>query len=136
VGLGTAADAPRQKSRVLIDDLRLMLRYLPVGNIGDRDRTLLLIGLAGALRRPELVSLDVSDVSFNSEGLFLTLRRLKADQDGSGRKSRHSFRLESSDLRRIGSEGLVGNRGISEGPIFRSIRRGGCIKGKRTPKTV
>jgi hypothetical protein len=41
-----------------------------------RDRALL-IGYAGALRRSELVALDVDDISENDEGLVVTIRRSK-----------------------------------------------------------
>ena len=53
---------------------------------GLRNRALLLLGFAGALRRSELVGLDVEDLDFTSAGLVVTLRRSKTDQDGEGRK--------------------------------------------------
>ena len=51
-----------------------------------RDRALLLIGFAGALRRSELVSLDVADIDHVRRGLTLHLRHSKTDQDGQGDK--------------------------------------------------
>ena len=36
---------------------------------GQRDRALILIGMAGALRRSELVALEVSDLTFSPEGV-------------------------------------------------------------------
>jgi len=51
-----------------------------------RDRALLLIGFAGAFRRSELIGLDVADVEESPEGLLLTIRRSKVDQEGRGRK--------------------------------------------------
>ncbi|MBV8995690.1 MAG: integrase, partial [Pseudonocardiales bacterium] len=58
----------------------------PLGtSLGDvRDRALLLMGFAGALRRSELVALDVADVSEDDEGLVVVLRRSKVDQEGRG----------------------------------------------------
>src|SRR4051812_19303579 len=49
-----------------------------------RDRALLLVGFAGALRRSELVALDVADLRFVAEGVVLALRRRKTDQEGHG----------------------------------------------------
>lgn len=43
-----------------------------------RDRALVHVGFAGALRRGELVGLDVDDVRFEDEGLVLRLRRSKS----------------------------------------------------------
>jgi site-specific recombinase XerD len=47
-----------------------------------RDRALLLICFAGAFRRSELVGLEMADVAIASEGLRITLRRSKGDQEG------------------------------------------------------
>jgi hypothetical protein len=47
---------------------------------------LLLVGFAGAFRRSELAALDVADLQFTSDGLVVTLRRSKTDQEGEGRK--------------------------------------------------
>ena len=44
-----------------------------------RDRALLLMGFAGALRRSELVALNVADVTEDDDGLLMTLHRSKAD---------------------------------------------------------
>src|ERR1019366_9358662 len=54
--------------------------------IGIRDRALILLGFAGAFRRSELVELDVDDCVFGKDGLTVTLRRSKVDQEGVGRK--------------------------------------------------
>jgi site-specific recombinase XerD len=51
-----------QKSPVLTDDLRMMLRHIPNTLIGLRDRALLTVGFLGAFRRSELVALDAADV--------------------------------------------------------------------------
>jgi integrase len=52
---------------------------------GCRDRALLLMGFAGALRRSELVGLDVEDVVETNGGLTVRIRRSKTDQEGGGR---------------------------------------------------
>jgi site-specific recombinase XerC len=49
-----------------------------------RDRALLLLGFAGAFRRSELVALDVEDIEPTTEGLRVTVRRGKTDQEGQG----------------------------------------------------
>lgn len=81
----THGSAIRQMAPVMTEDLRMMLRTLPENLLGVRDRALLLVGFSGTFRRSELVSLDVADLSFTSEGLLITLRRSKTDQDGEGR---------------------------------------------------
>jgi site-specific recombinase XerD len=51
-----------------------------------RDRAILLLGFAGAFRRSELVALNVDDLEETAEGMLVTLRRSKTDQEGLGRK--------------------------------------------------
>jgi integrase len=52
---------------------------------GLRDRALLLLGFAGALRRSELVALDVDDLHFSQRGLAIRLRRSKTNPAAAGR---------------------------------------------------
>jgi integrase len=65
-----------------------LLSILPLmsGTKGIRDRALILLGFAAALRRSELVALDVTDLQFVSEGFVVHVRRSKTDQVGEGRE--------------------------------------------------
>jgi integrase len=51
--------------------LRHMVESLPSGLGGTRDRALLLLGFAGAMRRSDLVAIDVEDVVRLDEGLVV-----------------------------------------------------------------
>ncbi|MDE2016652.1 MAG: integrase, partial [Hyphomicrobiales bacterium] len=54
------ARPPRAKEAILADDLKAMLALLPPVDLRAlRDRALLLVGFAGALRRSEIVGLDI-----------------------------------------------------------------------------
>ncbi len=74
--------APHQKSALLVEDLRRMVAPLGASLLDRRDRALILVGFAAALRRSELVALCVADVRVEEEGLVLTLRRSKTNQEG------------------------------------------------------
>src|SRR5690349_24485037 len=63
-----------------------MVDTLPASTLGVRDRALLLLGFAGAFRRSELVGLDIGDVRQTADGLVVTIRRSKTDQEGAGRE--------------------------------------------------
>ena len=78
--------APHQVRPVVIEDLRRMVESCGHDPAGVRDRALLLLGFAAALRRSELVGLDASDFEETKDGLVLTVRRSKTDQEGAGRK--------------------------------------------------
>lgn len=55
------------------------------GRVAVRDRALLVIGFAAGMRRSELAGLDLADVQFVRQGLLVTIRRGKTDQEGKGR---------------------------------------------------
>src|SRR5205085_10636582 len=74
------------KAALLTNDVRAMVLALPATPSGVRDRALLLLGFSGAFRRSELVALDVADVEQLRDGLAVTIRRSKTDQDGAGQK--------------------------------------------------
>lgn len=81
----THGRAPRRKQATVTEFLRLLVATCPSDTLaGIRDRALLLVGFAGCFRRAELVSLDVDDCATNDEGLILTLRRSKTDQEATG----------------------------------------------------
>ena len=74
------------KAPAVTADIKAMVAELPDTLRGVRDRALLLVGFSGAFRRSELVAVDVDDCEFTRDGLVITLRRSKTDQDGAGRK--------------------------------------------------
>ena len=65
-------------------EIRALIRTCTPDLAGLRDRALLLLGYAGALRRSELVGIDREHLTFTPEGLRLLLPRSKGDQDGQG----------------------------------------------------
>lgn len=76
--------APRQKAAADLAVIRAMVAALDESLPGLRDRAILLLGFAGAFRRSELARLTVADLEFVSEGVIVTLRRSKTDQEGAG----------------------------------------------------
>jgi integrase len=71
---GAKGTAQSIKAAVLIEQLRRMRDCLPDTLRGVRDRALLLLGFAAALRRSELVALNAEDVLEVPEGLVVMLR--------------------------------------------------------------
>jgi integrase len=123
--------AVTQKAPVLTDDLRLMLRHLPEDLLGIRDRALLLIGFAGAFRRSELVGLNVEDLAFTPEGLQITLRRSKTDQEGTGRDVAIPFGAHASTCPVAALRAWLDAAALTEGPVFRQMRRHGRMSPAR-----
>ncbi len=101
-----------------------------LGRLGDglaakRDRALLLIGFAAALRRSELVALQVADVSVRSRGIILHIRSSKTDQEAAGQDLPIP---RGGRLRPVQAlETWLAAAGITEGPIFREVDRHGNV---------
>jgi len=130
---GTAPDA---KVAAVTADVRQMVDVCPSSLLGARNRALLLIGFAGAFRRSELVSLDVDDAQFTQDGLVVTLRRSKTDQEGEGRKvglpyGSHPITCPVRALR-----AWLEQASITRGPIFRYVDRHGNVGSSRLTDQV
>ena len=121
----TKGTAPVQKAAALTADIRAMIDATDAGLIGLRDRALILLGFAGAFRRSELVGLDVEDCAWGKDGLTVTLRRSKTDQEGAGRKVGipYGSNPETCPVRIV--ERWTQQAAITSGPLFRSINRHG-----------
>src|SRR6185436_4878134 len=89
------------------------------------------LGFAGAFRRSELVALDVEDCAFGKDGLTVTLRRSKTDQQGMGRKVGipYGSNPETCPVRTM--QAWIEQSAISMGPLFRSINRHGQVQAGR-----
>ncbi len=123
----TLGTAPVQKAPVLTADIRAMVGAAEVGRIGARDRALVLLGFAGAFRRSELVGLDVEDCAFGKDGLTVTLRRSKTDQERTGRKVGipYGANPETCPVRTL--QAWLEQAAIAGGPVFRAINRHGHL---------
>jgi site-specific recombinase XerD len=120
--IGTAAT---RKAPATAETIRAIVAEIPSDLRGLRDRALLLLGFAGALRRSELVALDVADLEETAEGLLVRIRRSKTDQEGVGD---FVSILHGSRLRPVAAvKAWLESAGITEGPIFRSIKKGGSV---------
>jgi integrase len=127
----TLGTAPVQKAPALTDDIRAMVEATDTGLIDTRDRALVLLGFAGAFRRSELAALDLADCTFGKDGLTVTLRRSKTDQDGNGRKIGIPFGSNPNTCPVRNAQEWIAQAGISNGPLFRSINRHGQVQPAR-----
>jgi integrase len=79
---GTAHD---EAPGLLADQLGQTVDTLGDTLSGVRDRALLLVGWCAGLRRSEVAGLTWGDLTPDPDGLVITLRRSKTDQEGAGR---------------------------------------------------
>ena len=133
----THGAAPRQVSALTLDLLVRIDEALPRSTAGVRDRALLLLGFAGALRRSELVGLNVGPrtpgctglVHFGPEGVQINLVRSKTDQEAVGIVKGI---VRGGPVCAVAAlEEWLHLAGINEGPIFRSVDKGGSVRPRR-----
>lgn len=119
--------APKRKAAATAEIVAAMLMRIPDTMTGRRDRALLALGFAGAFRRSELVALDVADLIEHADGLRVTVRRSKADQEGQGIEKAipHGRFIRPVALLREWLDAA----GITEGPVFRPVSRSGRVRG-------
>jgi integrase len=127
----TLGTAQRQVRPLTVPDLRAMLQGLGTDPAGCRDRALLLLGFAGALRRSELVGLDVADVTEGTDGLTVRLRRSKTDQEGAGRTVGVPFGSNPVTCPVRAWRAWLELSSITEGAAFRPVDRHGRIGATR-----
>ena len=123
----TLGTAQRQVRPLTVPELRTMLQGLGTDPGGCRDRALLLLGFASALRRSELVGLNVDDITGGADGLTLHLRRSKTDQEGAGRTLGIPFGSNPATCPVRAWRAWLEVSGITEGAAFRAVARHGRL---------
>ncbi len=118
--------AKRQKRPADAAALRNMLAAIEGDSLrAVRDRAILAIGMAAALRRSEIVALEVGHVGIVPEGLRLTIARSKTDQAGQG------VVIAIPEGSRIRPKALLlawmAAAGHGEGPLFRRLSRSDAL---------
>lgn len=114
-----------RKAPATADTLKKILRRIPESLVGQRDRALILIGFAAALRRSELVALTVADLERAPDGIIVHIARSKTDQEGAG----HSVAVPAgSKLKPVQAlDAWLAAAEITAGPVFRPIAKGGRV---------
>jgi site-specific recombinase XerD len=128
--------ASRGKAPLLTDDIRAMVAQLGDSPLDVRDRALVLLLFAGALRRSELVALNVDDITETPDGLVLTIRRSKADQEGEGATVGIPYGADPATCPVRAYRRHLEVSGIVEGAIFRTMRDGARMSGRAAAARV
>jgi integrase len=125
----------RKKTALVLDPLRAAVQAIPDSLPGRRDRALILVGFAAALRPSELARLDVGAVTRHDDGIALFLPWRKNDQEAQG--TIVWLPVGRTDLCPVRAlEAWLAAAEIVEGPLFRRlwrlppprVRRGGKQK--------
>ena len=131
-GMGRShAGVVRRSAALTTAKIRKLVATCADDLAGLRDRALLLIAFAGALRRSELVGIDREHIVFNEAGLRLTIPRSKTDPDGKGTELGipKGSRLATCPVRAL--EAWLRGSDCAFGPVFRKVDLWGNIEHRR-----
>lgn len=109
-----------------------------------RDKALLLVGFAGAFRRPDLIGLTWDDIAFDDQGITLRLRRSKTDTQGRGTRvgiprgtSALTCPVRAMEAWRDRCEQQLGAADLVGQPCFPIVGRSGRIgRAPMTPEAI
>jgi integrase len=118
----TIGASQARKSAVTLDVLRAMLLETHGGDLkARRDRAIVLLGFAAALRRSELAALRAEDLRFEKRGLIVTIRRSKTDQEAKGVEIAVPYVANRSLCAVRAVRTWLETSAIAGGPLFRSF---------------
>lgn len=111
--------------------LMRMLADTPDNLAGSRDRALLLIGFAGALRRSELVAMRREDIRFTGEGVIVTIPKSKTDPESEGQMIGIPYGSHPSTCPVRALQAWLDRSGLTDGYLFPAIGRWGEAAGTK-----
>ncbi len=121
----------RQATALTSTEIKRLVAGCGADLVGRRDRALLLLGFAGALRRPELVGVHREHLRFTEKGLRLRLSSSKTDPEGRGTELGivRGKRVETCPVRAL-EAWLTASECVFR-PMFRKIDLWGHIEHRR-----
>ncbi len=132
VAMATQCDQAVQLAEALGDDAKpgAALR-------ARRDKAMLLLGFAAALRRSELAAVEAGHLAYTPDGLRLLIPKSKSDQEGAGQVVGVAYgdRPETCPVRAVRSYVGAAGRALADqgrasplsGPVFRGVDRWGRL---------
>jgi integrase len=131
-GIGrTHGSRGRRSAALTTSELKKLGGACEPGLAGDRDRALLLIGFSGALRRSELVALDVEDLAWSNDGVKLLLGKSKTDKAGEGAEIMIVYGRHDATCPVEALKNWLETAAITTGPAFRKVNKAGRVEARR-----
>lgn len=90
--------SPKQARPLVTQQLARILSKFGPSISEKRDAAILAIGWACALRSAEIVALNFGDIELEPEGMIITIRRSKTDQEAKGRKIGIPFAADDAEF--------------------------------------
>jgi integrase len=131
-GIARRHGSPARRAAALTTaEIRRLGRACGADLAGARDRALFLLGFAGALRRSELVGLEVSHLTWTDVGMKLLIERSKTDSEGEGAEIAIPRGRLAETCPVSALQSWLTAAGITRGPLFRKVNRGAAVESAR-----
>jgi len=127
----TVGMAQRQAAPLMVEHVRQAVCVLDDSPRGLRDKAILLLGLAGAFRRSELVALDVEDLEFREQGVIVRIRRSKTNQDGQDETKDIGYGAHEQTCPVRSLRKWLEVAGVGKGAVFRAVSPAGEVSPRR-----
>ena len=131
-----AGEKVTKKAAITREILVSMVAKLGVDLVGLRNRAILTLTWAGCSRRSEIAGLDVADLAFVPEGLVITPRKTKTDQEGRDTEKGIPYASEAALCAVRATRAWLTAASITDGPVFRSIAWGEIGKTRLTDQSI
>ena len=117
----------RRAAAIGIAEVRRLVATCDTGLTGARDRALLLLGFAAALRRSELAAVEREHLTVAADGMRLLIPRAKTDREGRGAEVGvpRGTKPETCPVRAM--EVWLRDSECRYGPVFRKVDRWGKL---------
>ena len=123
---------PRKVAPLVVDELRDVVQALEPDTIAAaRDRVLLLVGFAAALRESELVALNVADAQIVGDRMVVSIVRSKTDQAGKGVEIGFSAARDPVLCPLAAVRRWLEVAELREGPLLRAVDRWDHVSPRR-----
>jgi integrase len=123
----TIGTAQHGKAPLLSADIQRIITARRKDLLGLRDAALVLVGFAGGFRRSELAGIHICDLKFSTDGVVVTVRKSKTDQESAGREVGLPFGSSSQTCPVLALRQWLDAAKITDGPVFRSVGRYGHV---------
>jgi len=128
-GIGRTHGSPPKRARALAtEEVQQLVATCDADLVGLRDRALLLVAFAGALRRSELCGIEVEHITWKPRSLELLIPRSKTDAPGDGA----CIGIPRGKAEATGPvralRAWLDAAGTEHGPVFRAVTRHGALR--------
>lgn len=126
---------PTQKQAATATIIKKFCDHLPDTLKGLRDRAILQVGFAGALRRSEISAINLEDIEFHDEGFTLFILKSKSDQSREGSLIGIKYGIHPyCPVRTL--QQWIQQSGIRSGSLFRRMDKAGRILERISDKSI